>query len=112
MKLLVAAMMFAFSSQIAFAKDASPKPQVVELQVTEKGFEPSTVDVKPGTAVILKVTRKTDSTCATEVQVPSKKIKKSLPLNQTVSIDLGILEKGEVRFACGMNMVSGKILVQ
>jgi plastocyanin domain-containing protein len=87
------------------------KHQDIELQVTEKGFEPSQIDVKPGTAVTLKVTRKTDSTCATAISIPSKKIKKDLPLNKTVNVDLGKLEKGEIRFACGMDMVSGQIIV-
>lgn len=107
------ALLIVFGSPMTFAKDAAAiQPQVIDLQVTEKGFEPTTIDVRPGTSVVLKGTRKTDSTCATEIQVPSKKIKKSLPLNQTVSIDLGKLEKGEVRFACGMNMVSGQIVVR
>ena len=91
---------------------ASKTKQSINLSVTEKGFEPSSIDVKPGESVILKVTRKTDSTCATAIQIPAKKIKKDLPLNKTVSIDLGKLDKGEIRFACGMNMVSGIISVK
>lgn len=112
MKFVIAALLVVFGSQITFAKDMTSKSQVIDLQVTEKGFEPSKIDVKPGTSIILKVTRKTDATCATEIQVPSKKIKRKLPLNQVVSLDLGRLEKGEIRFACGMDMVSGHILVQ
>lgn len=88
----------------AFAKEAN---QVVSLQVTEKGFEPNSVDVKPGETVVLNVTRKTDSTCATKIQIPSKNIKKDLPLNKSVSINVGKLEKGEIRFGCGMNMMEG-----
>lgn len=86
--------------------------QVVNLSVTEKGFEPSSVNVKPGDLVTLQVTRKTDSTCATQIKIPSRKIKKDLPLNKTVTIELGKLEKGEIRFSCGMNMVTGQILVR
>jgi plastocyanin domain-containing protein len=87
--------------------------QTVDLSITEKGFEPSTVNVRPGTNVILKVTRKTDSTCATQIQIPSKKIKTKLPLNKAVSIEVGRLEKGEIRFGCGMNMMEGgKIFVK
>ena len=95
----------------AYAAPAAAKNRDIDLRVTEKGFEPSQIDVKPGTSVILKVTRKTDSTCATAISIPSKKIRKDLPLNQTVSIDLGKLDKGEIRFACGMDMVSGQIIV-
>jgi len=91
---------------IAMAKDLV-KSQNIDLAVTENGFEPNTINVKPGTRITLKVTRKTESTCATQIQVPSRNIKKDLPLNKTVSIDLGKLEKGEIRFGCGMNMMAG-----
>lgn len=91
---------------------ADSKSQIVELQVTEKGFEPSSVDVKPGTPFTLKVTRKTDATCAKQIKIRAKGITKDLPLNKTVNIELGTLEKGEVRFACGMDMVSGHLVVQ
>ena len=86
---------------------------VVEVAVTEKGFEPSKIDVTPDKLVTLKVTRKTDSTCSTSIQIPSMKIKKELPLNKTVEISLGKLAKGEIKFGCGMNMMdSGRIYVK
>lgn len=88
---------------------ASDKVQeeIVNITVTENGFEPKGIDVKPNVPVVLKVTRKTDSTCSTQIQIPSKKIKKDLPLNETVSISVGKLEKGEIRFGCGMSMMDG-----
>jgi plastocyanin domain-containing protein len=59
------------------------------------------------------VTRTTDSTCAREIQIPSKKVQKDLPLNQVVTIELGKLKKGDVPFGCAMNMMeSGKLLVK
>lgn len=89
------------------------KEEVVNITVTENGFEPKSIDVKPNVPVILKVTRKTDSTCSTQIQIPSKKIKKELPLNETVSISVGKLEKGEIRFGCGMSMMDGgRIMVK
>jgi plastocyanin domain-containing protein len=91
---------------------AAEKSQSINLLVTEKGFEPSTINVKPGTNVELKITRKTNSTCAREILIPSKNIKKELPLNKTVNIQTGKLEKGEITFACGMNMVTGVIVVK
>ncbi len=92
---------------------AKESPQTFEVSVTEKGFEPSELKVKPGVPVILRVTRKTDSTCSKQIQVPAKKIKMDLPLNQTVEVALGSLTKGEIRFGCGMNMMQGgQILVQ
>lgn len=108
MKKILLILMFIGPLQV-FAKE---KPKVVEINVTTKGFEPSSVNVMAGDSVTLRVTRKTDSTCARNVQISSKNIKKDLPLNQAVSIDLGVLSLGEIRFACGMDMVSGVVHAQ
>ncbi|MBC7466148.1 MAG: cupredoxin domain-containing protein [Bdellovibrio sp.] len=107
--LIAAILLMGIVVQTVFAKDIV---QNVNLQVTEKGFEPGSINVKPGTHVILKITRKTDATCATQIVINEKKIKKDLPLNQEVSVDVGTLEKGKVKFACGMDMVSGFINVE
>ncbi|MGE4130536.1 MAG: cupredoxin domain-containing protein [Bdellovibrionales bacterium] len=109
MKSIALAIICALNLQPAIAET---KAQVVELQVTEKGFEPSSVNMKPGVPVVLKVTRKTDSTCATQIKIQSKKIKKDLPLNKPVTIALGKLDKGEIRFGCGMDMITGQIFVK
>lgn len=84
--------------------------QIIEVQVTENGFEPNTIQVKSGTAVTLNVTRKTDDTCARELKFPSRNIKKDLPINKTVSFDLGKVD-GNLKFACGMDMITGEIVV-
>lgn len=88
------------------------KTQTTNLSVTEKGFEPDKITVKPGTHLVLKVTRKTNATCATEIVIKDKKIKQELPLNKEVSIDVGVLAKGKVSFACGMDMISGVIVTE
>ena len=94
----IVVMIFAFSG---FTK-AEQSTQSIKVQVTEKGFEPSEIKVKSGSHVVLKVTRKTDSTCATQILLKEKKIKKELPLNQEVTVDVGVVSKGDIRFACGM----------
>lgn len=101
-------------SLMTFTATAADKTttQIVQLSVTEKGFVPDKINVKPGTHVILKVTRKTDSTCATQIKISEKKIKQDLPLNKEVSVDVGTLEKGKISFACGMDMISGFIVVE
>lgn len=97
---------------VAITNAAKIDSKVVEITVTEKGFEPSSVDIEPGVSLVLNVTRKTDATCATTIKVPSKKITKDLPLNKAVKIELGKLPKGEVKFLCGMDMLSGIVHVQ
>ena len=86
--------------------------QTINISVTENGFEPSLLKVAPAQDIILAITRKTDSTCARDIIFPSEKIKKELPLNKTVTIALGKLKKGNIKFSCGMNMVNGVISVE
>ena len=93
-------------------ESAAAKGEVVEVLVTEKGFEPASVDAKAGSQVTLRMTRKTDVTCAKQVQLKSLNIKRDLPLNAPVEIDLGKLKKGEIKFACGMDMLSGQIVAR
>lgn len=93
---------------------AGSPQQTIKVEVTSAGFVPTSIDVAPGTEVTLEVTRKTDETCAKDIQVPSKKISKTaLPLEKPVLIALGKLERGEIKFGCGMNMMdSGKIHIR
>jgi plastocyanin domain-containing protein len=83
----------------------------VTLYVTSKGFVPANVHVPAGRPVTLKVTRKTDKTCATELVMASHDINQPLPLDQTVAITFTPMEPGELRYACGMDMISGTITV-
>ncbi len=107
--IVIASLIFSFQFASAVSNESG---QIVELKVTEKGFVPEKVDVKPGTSVVLKITRKTDNTCAKQIKISSRNIKKDLPLDKAVSIDLGKLEKGDITFACGMDMMTGHIIVQ
>lgn len=91
------------------------EPRRIDISVTELGFSPDKIAVKKDEAISLVFTRKTDKTCAKDViiQVSDKeKIQKTLPLNTPVTIETKFVKPGEVRFACGMNMVSGVIQVQ
>ena len=112
MRFAIAVASLAFGLQFSAVAAPKEKAQVVEIQVTEKGFEPEKIEIKPRTPVVLKVTRKTDATCAKQIKISSRNIKKDLPLNKTISIDLGKLEKGDIAFACGMDMLTGHIIVQ
>jgi plastocyanin domain-containing protein len=44
--------------------------------------------------------------------VPSEKIRRVLPLNQEVSVDIRPMLVGELAFTCGMDMLKGTIVVQ
>ena len=112
MKFLIAALILNFAPVVLAGPSPIPRTQVVALRMTDKGFDPSHVDVKLGTSVTLKVTRLSDSICTAAIQIPALKIRKDLPVNQAVTIELGKLSQGKIRFACGMNMMEGHIQVQ
>lgn len=83
----------------------------IEVSVTDKGFEPSRIEVKKGDTVTLVVTRKTDMTCATGIVVADRGITQDLPLNEPVRVALGNVEGGEIAFACPMDMIKGTVVV-
>jgi len=91
-------------------KDAAPSGAIA-ITVTEDGFEPAVVHAAAGQPVHLVVTRKTDKTCATEIAIPSMKLKKALPLNKAVVVEI-TPEKDDITFQCGMNMLKGKLVVK
>ena len=86
--------------------------QALSVKVTENGFEPAELAVVAGKPIRLTMTRETDQTCATAVVFASLKVKKLLPLNQPVTIDLPAQPKGRLDYACGMDMVKGALIVQ
>ena len=84
----------------------------VHIDVTDKGFEPAEVKVPANQPVTLVITRKTDQTCATEVEFASLGKTYALPLHQPVSIHLPPSEKGVLSYQCGMHMLSGRVVVR
>src|SRR5690242_12812884 len=85
--------------------------QRIAIDVTSKGFEPSTVHVKSGRPIVLVVTRKAERTCAKEIVIKDQKIRQALPLNRAVEIRLVARKPGTMRFACSMDMLAGTLVV-
>ena len=86
--------------------------RVFDLAVTEDGFVPSRLVVNRGEKVRLVVTRKTNATCAKEIVVKDHGINQPLPLDKAVSVEFTPAKPGEIRFACGMDHVSGIVFVR
>jgi plastocyanin domain-containing protein len=86
--------------------------RTVEMAVTENGFEPSKVSVNKGEKVRLVVTRKTDSTCATEIVIEDQGVNAELPLGKAVAVEFTPKKSGEIRYACGMGHVNGVVFVK
>ncbi|MEW6129318.1 MAG: efflux RND transporter periplasmic adaptor subunit [Acidobacteriota bacterium] len=88
------------------------KVQSVNITLTDKGFVPSVITLKVGIPARLIFLRKVEVTCATEIQIPALGITQELPFNEAVAIEFTPTQVGEIKFACSMNMVSGKIIVK
>jgi plastocyanin domain-containing protein len=98
----------------ATSPDGAPAlpARTIKLTVTKKGFVPAQLKVKKGQPLHLLITRKTDQTCATEIEIENTKISTDLPLNKEVAVDYTPPTSGEIRYACSMGMVSGVLLVE
>jgi plastocyanin domain-containing protein len=93
----------------AHAEEA--KAREIEV-VVDHGYQPSRVVIQQGERVRLKFVRKDYSPCTREVVFPSLDIRRELPVNEPVFIDLPVLAPGEIELHCGMNMVRGTIVVE
>lgn len=94
------------------AKSGAGSQARFSIAVTDTGFTPGTITVPAGRPVMLVVTRKTDQTCAKEIVFPDQGIRKALPLNEAVEVALPASPKGEIAYQCGMDMLSGKVVVR
>ncbi len=85
----------------------------IAIVVTEKGFEPTPIQVVKGQPITLVVTRKTDQTCATELTIPEYEIDQKLPLGQSVEISFTPQKSGDLEYGCAMDhMVKGVLQVR
>lgn len=87
--------------------------RVIEIAVTEQGFEPTPITLKKGEPVKLVLTRKTDHTCAKAVVFPDFKIEKELPLGQPVEVAFTPKKAGTLTYGCTMGqMIAGTLKVE
>lgn len=80
--------------------------------VVDGGYSPEIISVPLGKVTKLNFIRKDPSSCLEEVVLGDFKIRKELPLNQKVTIEITPQASGEFKFTCGMNMYHGKIIVK
>jgi plastocyanin domain-containing protein len=84
---------------------------VYAVSVTASGFEPARIEVPPDRDVVLRFTRKVKETCADSVVVQGDPVKHMLPLDKSIDVPLRTPKSGEIRFACGMDMYRGAVVV-
>jgi Cupredoxin-like domain len=92
-----------------------PKPispdQVVEI--TAAGYSPPSISIPANKAFRVTFIRRDDKSCGTEVIFPSLGIRRPLPLNKPVVIDIPPQSMGkQLAFTCPMNMLNGKAVAK
>ncbi len=110
MKTLLTLTLMLTSFTLSAATAKKEEVQNFKMTVTDKGFEPSELKVKPDIPVVLHITRKTNGTCAREIEVPAKKLKVDLPMDKEVAVNVGKLSKGTIKFGCSMEMMVGGVM--
>jgi plastocyanin domain-containing protein len=89
-----------------------PEPVKVAIAVTDEGYTPARIEVARGQRVTLAFTRTTTTECLEKVVIPSQSVEKALPVGQEVDVTFTPSAKGEVPFACGMDMFHGLVVVK
>ena len=91
---------------------SSDKAQTVTIKLTKEGYQPESFTLKRDVPARVTFVRETDETCGKEIVIKEYDIKRALPLNEPVVVEFTPRKAGEFTFACGMNMLRGKIIVQ
>jgi plastocyanin domain-containing protein len=90
-------------------------PGEIRVVANEHGFSPASLSIAkgtPGSMATLSFVRTTEQTCATEVVFPELDIKKTLPLNEAVAVNVPSDADRTLTFQCGMGMYKGALLVK
>lgn len=93
------------------AKAANVPSGATKITVSSNGYEPSSITVVKGQPVKLAFYRADSDNCGGEVVFAKLNIKKKLSVGETVLVEFTPTEAGEIAFACGMNMLTGKLIV-
>jgi plastocyanin domain-containing protein len=91
------------------AADGRP---TIKVTVDAVGYHPSEAKAKGGTPVRVEFTRTSDEGCGQQLVFPTLDIKKDLPLNEPVAVDVTMPASGKLAFTCGMDMYKGALVAE
>lgn len=92
-------------------KTADVPAGATKVTVSSKGYEPSSISVVKGQPVKLAFYRADAQNCGGELVFAKHNIRKKLAVGETVLVEFTPTEAGELAFACGMDMLRGKVIV-
>jgi P-type Cu+ transporter len=95
------------------ARSAELVGDVQHVRITVKGgYSPDLVRVRQGVPLQIVFDRQESGECTSRVVFPDFSLNQSLPANAQTRVSLLPDRPGEFGFACGMNMVHGKLVVE
>lgn len=110
---LIALTLWYFFGEREAASAETNASGVQEIKVTVKGgYSPDVIVVKKDTPVRLNFYRDETSSCSEQIVFGDFGIAKDLPAFKTTPIEFTPDKTGEFTFACGMNMLRGKLIVE
>ncbi|MBI5452936.1 cupredoxin domain-containing protein [Candidatus Gottesmanbacteria bacterium] len=80
--------------------------------IVNGGYSPEVISIPKGKATKITFIRHDSNSCLEEVVLGDFKIRKHLPLNEPVTVEITPQEAGEFGYSCGMGMFHGKIVVK
>ena len=103
---------FLMKKEKALVVDSADSINSLQVDIiVDGGYSPEVISIPKGKTTKISFLRKDPNSCLEEIVISDFKIRKTLPLNQRVTIELIPQKTGEFVFACGMNMFHGKIIV-
>ena len=110
---LIALTLWYFFGEREAASAETNEAGVQEIKVTVKGgYSPDVIVVKKDTPLRLNFYRDETSSCSEQVVFGDFGIARDLPAFKTTPIEFTPDKTGEFTFACGMNMLRGKLIVE
>ena len=100
------------AGQARRGKARAAKVQTVTVALTENGYEPASFKLRRDVPARVTFVRKVSAGCGQEVLLPDYGIRRELPLNEPVTVELTPAKAGEFTFSCGMRMVRGTLVVK
>lgn len=83
-----------------------------KITVSKDGFAPSEISLNGANGIKLAFLRVDSENCGDEIVFKDLNITKKLPVGEVVVVEIPKDKKGEINFACGMDMYKGKIVVE
>lgn len=83
-----------------------------EIEVGASGYTPAEISAPASTPIHLGFLRTTDEGCGQELVIPSMELRRELPLNERVWVDVTTPASGRLAFTCGMGMLQGAVVAR